>query len=197
MNFEELKRQMLMCRECESKFGFTPSPIFHGRPHSTIVQIGQAPSHSVHLTGKPFNDPSGDRLKYKWYGITDDIFYDENRFYMASMAHCYPGKNPKGGDNPPPSVCSKKWLTKELDMVHNELYIVIGARAAKFLFPDDRFEDLVFKDNALRGKPTLVLPHPSPLNVRWFKNHPQFEEERIPEIRRTIWRTLGLKDVEP
>ncbi|WP_127533073.1 uracil-DNA glycosylase family protein [Paenibacillus kobensis] len=196
MNFDEPRQQILQCRLCEPKFGFEPVPIFQGTERSAIVQIGQAPSSTVHMTKKPFNDASGQKLKYKWYEITDEIFYNEDFFYITAMAHCFPGKNAKGGDNPPPLACARKWLKQEFAQVHNEIYIIIGAKAAKFLFPDDSFEELVFKDSVLNGKPAYVLPHPSPLNVRWFKDHPQFEEQRICEIRKVIWRVLGLRTGE-
>ncbi|GLX69113.1 uracil-DNA glycosylase family protein [Paenibacillus glycanilyticus] len=192
MSFHELKEQISLCQDCRQKFGFTPHPIFRGTANSKIMQIGQAPSKKVHESGLPFNDPSGAKLKYQWYEITDDIFYDENNFYMTGLAHCFPGKHPKGGDNPPPLACANKWLAKEIVMVDNDLYIIIGARAAKYLFPKESFEDLVFRDSQFNGKPAIVLPHPSPLNVRWFKSHPSFEEKRVPEIREMIWDVLGL-----
>ncbi|CAG7649106.1 hypothetical protein PAESOLCIP111_05802 [Paenibacillus solanacearum] len=192
MTFEELKEQIVACEACKAKFGFTPTPIFHGKEQSKIFQISQAPSHNVHLTKKPFNDQTGAKLKYKWYNITDDVFYDEDNFYITALSHCFPGKNARGGDNSPPLSCAKKWLVKELEMVNNRLFVIIGAKAAQFLFPQDRFEDLVFKNSTLHQKPAIVLPHPSPLNVKWFKDHPQFEEKRLPEIREMIWSVLEL-----
>ena len=32
----------------------------------------------------------------------------------------------------------------------------------------------------------LPLPHPSPRNVRWFLDHPWFEGELLPELRRLL-----------
>lgn len=193
LNFATLKHNILACRDCESKFGFPPVPIFHGNEDAIIMQIGQAPSRTVHETKKPFNDLSGAKLKYEWYQITDDIFYDENNFYITSMGHCFPGKNSKGGDNPPPIACAKKWLRTEIEMVNNQLYIIIGARAAKFIFPQENFTDLVRKNMQLNGKLAIVLPHPSPANIRWFTANPSFEAERIPEVRRTVQQVLGLR----
>ena len=53
-------------------------------------------------------------------------------------------------------------------------------------FPNEDFSDLVFKDNFINGKLTIVLPHPSPLNIKWFKDHPMFLNKRIFEIRKII-----------
>lgn len=193
MDFEQLKESILSCRDCRGKFGFAPVPIFHGHQHARIMQISQAPSKLVHMTKKPFNDPSGAKLKYQWYQITDEVFYNEDLFYITALAHCFPGKNPKGGDNPPPSACANKWLREELKLVDNELFVIIGSRAAKFMFPNDNFEDLVFNNHRIDNKPAIVLPHPSPLNIRWFKAHPDFEERRVPEVREMIWNVLKMK----
>jgi len=190
MTFEKLKQDILNCRACVEKFGFDPVPVVRGTANSKIMQISQAPSYNVHLTSKPFNDASGNKLKYQWYKITDEVFYNEDNFYITAMAHCYPGKNPKGGDKPPPLSCAKKWLLKEMEFVDNKLFIIIGSYASKFLFPKENFNDLIFKDNYIDGKLTLVLPHPSPLNIRWFREHPEFEAERLPYIREKVWSVL-------
>jgi uracil-DNA glycosylase len=63
VTFEEFKRNILICRDCEEKFGFEPAPIIHGNVNAKIFQISQAPSKNVHLTKKPFNDSTGEKLK--------------------------------------------------------------------------------------------------------------------------------------
>ncbi len=42
----------------------------------------------------------------------------------------------------------------------------------------------------INGKLAIVLPHPSPLNIKWFKDHPEFMEKRIFEIRKIINKVL-------
>ena len=187
--FEELKAEITACKLCKSNFGYEPHPIFWGNKNAKIMQISQAPSLSVHNTLKPFNDLSGKKLR-QWYGIDDDIFYNQNNFYITSLAHCYPGKSKNGGDRLPPKCCSDRWLKQEINIVDNQIYIIVGSYAAKRLFPNQKFNDLIFNDQILNGKRTYVLPHPSPLNMRWFKNNPKFEQERILEIRKTIYNIL-------
>ena len=183
---DTLLSNLKSCKLCKEKFGFEPHPVFLGNENSRIVQISQAPSATVHETLKPFTDQSGKKLKYEWYMITDDIFYNPDNFYIAALSHCYPGKDKNGNDRFPPKVCYETWIKKELKYINNELYIIIGAKAAKVFFPNDNFNDLIFKDNYINGKLTIVLPHPSPLNIKWFKDHPEFMEKRISEIRKTI-----------
>ena len=184
--FDKLITELKKCEICKDKFGFKPHPIFLGNIHSKIVQISQAPSSAVHETLKPFTDQSGKKLKYEWYQINDDVFYNPNNFYIAALAHCYPGKNKSGNDRLPPKVCYDTWIKKELEYIDNKLFIIIGAKAAKVFFPNENFNELIFKNNYINNKLALVLPHPSPLNIKWFKDHPEFMNKRIFEIRKII-----------
>ena len=191
--FNELIFQIKKCELCKEKFGFKPHPIVLGNVNSKIVQISQAPSATVHQTLKPFTDLSGKKLKYEWYRINDEVFYNPDNFYIAALAHCYPGKDKNGNDRMPPKICYDTWIKKELQYINNKLYIIIGAKSAKMFFPNENFNDLIFKDNYIDGKLTIVLPHPSPLNIKWFKDHPNFMNNRIFEIRNTINKILEVK----
>lgn len=193
--FELLIEQLKHCSTCETKFGFEPHPVFLGDINSKIVQISQAPSATVHETLKPFTDQSGKKLKYEWYKITDEIFYNPKNFYIAALAHCYPGKDKNGNDKSPPKICYEKWLKKELSYINNELYIIIGSKAAKVFFPNEKFNELIFKDNYIDNKLTIVLPHPSPLNIKWFKDNPEFLNKRIHEVRKIINEVLNRGDI--
>jgi uracil-DNA glycosylase family 4 len=190
MTLEELKSEILKCRICEEKFGYEPHPVVQGHENSRIVHISQAPSANVHKVRRSFSDKSGEKLKYEWYQISDETFYNPDNFYIVSLAHCYPGKSKNKGDNLPPKICAETWLNKELELVNNKIYILVGALAAKHFFPKEKFDDLVFKDNLLNKKLAYVLPHPSPLNIKWFIDHPNFEKERIVEVRNVIKKVL-------
>jgi len=187
--FEELKKRIRNCSMCKTLFGFQPHPIIWGEEDAKIVQISQAPSSSVDKSGKPFTDMSGKTIR-SWYQLTEEEFYDPFCFYITSLAHCYPGKDKNGNDKAPPKCCFTKWVEKELKMIHNEIYIVVGAKAARVFFPKSNFEELVFHDQTWNHKLMIVLPHPSPLNKKWLKDHPQFEKERLKEIRKIIHQIL-------
>lgn len=188
--FEKLLSNIKQCETCKEKFGFQPHPITLGNINSKIVQISQAPSASVHETLKPFTDQSGKKLKYEWYKINDETFYNQDNFYITSLAHCYPGKDKNGNDRMPPKICYEKWIKKELEYINNKLYIIIGAKSAKVFFPKEDYNELIFKNNTLNNKLAIVLPHPSPLNIKWFKDHPEFMNKRIIEIRSILYKTL-------
>jgi uracil-DNA glycosylase family 4 len=183
-----LQDQILRCRLCRDTFGFEPHPIVRGNQNAKIMQISQAPSKRVHETGLPFNDSSGKKLRGEWYNIPDTDFYNPDNFYIVSMAHCYPGKSPGKGDRHPPRICSRQWLLKEMALVDNEIYIIIGRIAAEFFFPGEKMASLVFEDKQISGKPAYVLPHPSPLNIKWFRDYPEFMDKRIFRIRKEVQR---------
>ena len=191
--FDKLKQDILNCRICEDRFGFEPHPICWGNEKSKIMHISQAPSLNVYKTLKPFNDASGERLRNEWYRIPDEVFYNPDFFYIVSIAHCYPGKSPGGGDRLPPKDCANRWLLKEIELVDNEIFLIVGGVAAKFFFGRQSFTSLVFNDNYINGKPAYVLPHPSGLNVKWFKDHPEFLQTRIKQIEKVIYKVLDLE----
>jgi uracil-DNA glycosylase family 4 len=188
--FALLMKKIGSCRDCKELFGHEPRPIFRGHKNAKIFQISQAPSQNVHNTGKSFNDLSGKKLRGEWYNISDEDFYNPKNFYISGIAHCYPGKNKNGGDNKPPVYCADKWLRKEMDSVSNKIYVIIGRYAAKYIFPDRDFTELISHNQKQNGKLCIVMPHPSPLNIKWFKDHPEFESKRIPEIRKIVHKAL-------
>ena len=110
---ETLTTRLADCRICADRFAATatahaPRPIVWFRPSARILIAGQAPGARVHAAGKPFFDPSGDRLR-GWLGMDDAEFYDQDRVAIVPMAFCFPGYDAKGADLPPPPVCARTW----------------------------------------------------------------------------------------
>lgn len=192
--FNKLKQEILNCRRCREKFGFEPHPVVMGNANSRIIHISQAPSQNVYNTLKPWNDASGNRLRNEWYHISDEVFYNPDNFYFTSIAHCYPGKSSNGGDRLPPKICAKTWLVREIEAVNNKMFILVGSKAADFFFPNKDFTSLVFKDHVINGKSAYVLPHPSPLNIKWFKDNPDFLNVRVKEIETKVHEVLEMID---
>lgn len=188
--FNELVSEIKSCRDCRDLFGFEPNPVFSGNENAKILQISQAPSQNVHNTNKCFNDSSGRKLRGEWYQISDSVFYDDNNFYISGVGHCFPGKSKNGGDRKPPKYCADKWLYQELNLVNSKLIILLGRASANYFFPKEDFSSLIFNDQEIAGKLVLVLPHPSPLNQKWFKDNPDFEKKRLPEIRKIVHSVL-------
>ena len=78
----------------------------------------------------------------------------------------------------------------KIKYINNKLYIIIGAKSAKVFFPNESFNELIFKNNYINGKLTIVLPYPSPLHIKWFKDHLEFMKKRLFEIRKIINEVL-------
>lgn len=191
MNFIRFQNKLKKCKLCE---GVTGPPFVWGAQEAKIVQISQAPSQIAIKNQKPWSDTSGSRLKYQWYQIPDKVFYNPKNFYITALAHCFPGKNKKGGDKKAPLICARTWLDKEISYLRPKLLIVIGKQAAQFLFPGKNYRQLILQNQTLNSIKCLVLPHASPANIKWLKDNPEFEEKRLPQIRKVIHQTLAMND---
>ncbi|CAN0606634.1 unnamed protein product, partial [Ectocarpus sp. 12 AP-2014] len=164
------------CNLCADRFAATatahaPRPVVWFKPGARILIAGQAPGLRVHESGKPFTDPSGDRLR-DWMGITEDIFYDRSLIAILPMAFCFPGYDTKSSDLPPPAICAKTWrpsLLKALGDVR--LTLLIGGYAQKWhLKEKSGVTNIVSRWRDFRPD-AIPLPHPSWRNTGWLKRH--------------------------
>ena len=187
MDLVQYQNKLRLCRRCKDVVG---PPLVLGNQKAKIVHISQAPSQSAIKNQRSFSDKSGERLKYRWYQISDKQFYNPDNFYITSIAHCFPGKDKKGADKKAPLICALTWLKKEISYLKPKLFIIVGKQAAEFLFPKKDYCNLIARNQKLNGINCVVLPHPSPVNVKWFKDHLEFEKERLPQIRILIHQAL-------
>ncbi|MHA7821082.1 MAG: uracil-DNA glycosylase family protein [Erythrobacter sp.] len=182
-----LAREIRRCTACPD-LPLGPQPIFQLSPSSRILIAGQAPGKITHEKGVPFDDPSGHRLR-EWLGVARDDFYDSDLFAVVPMAFCFPGSG-KSGDFPPPPECARRWRGRVLESLTNiQLTIVIGRYAAAWHLGlgKEPIAEIV-----ARWRDTLpsiiVLPHPSPRNNRWLRQHPWFEDELLPDLKDRVAR---------
>ncbi|MEE4280009.1 MAG: uracil-DNA glycosylase family protein, partial [Halieaceae bacterium] len=181
-----LARDIRRCRLCEDKLPLGPRPVIQVHRRARVLIVGQAPGRRVHETGRPFNDPSGVRLR-GWLGVDEDCFYDPERFALVPMAFCYPGTT-KGGDLAPPPECAQNWRRPLLDCLESvQVTILLGRHALAWHLPGvgGSIADIVasWREHAPR---VFVAPHPSPRNQRWLRNNPAFERETVPAMRRAV-----------
>ncbi len=188
MDLIQFQKKLKNCRICKNVIG---PPLVWGDKKAKIVQISQAPSQTAIKKQKVWSDAAGRRLKYEWYQVSDKVFYNPKNFYITALGHCFPGKDKKGGDKKPPKICADKWLHKEISYLKPKLFIVIGKMAATYLFPGKEYKELIFNDQKLNEIRCFVLPHPSPANIKWFKDNPEFGKRRLSKIRQTIHQILN------
>lgn len=91
-----------------------------------------------------------------------------------------------------PKCCADKWMIQELKLAQDKIYIIIEGIAAEYFFRGRALTSLVFQDLEADGKTALVLPHPSPLNIKWFREHPEFMEKRIIDVEKAVHKVLGI-----
>lgn len=201
---EQLLQRIRACRLCATQplrqpLPQEPNPVLQASAGARLLIAGQAPGVRVHLTGVPFNDRSGDRLR-AWMGVDRALFYDESRIAIAAMSFCFPGHDRSGGDLPPRRECRFQWrdaLLEQLPCV--ETILAIGRYAQDYHLArlgatgGGSVGETVarWRDYACLRPKIIPLPHPSWRNTGWLKRHPWFEEELLPELRQEIARLFG------
>ena len=96
-DLDNLLAEIRACRVCAESMPHEPRPIIRASSTARIAIVGQAPGTRVQASGKPFTDPSGDRLR-EWMGVDETVFYDTSRIAIVPMGFCFPGLDEKGGD---------------------------------------------------------------------------------------------------
>jgi uracil-DNA glycosylase len=193
-DLDTLLAEVRACRACEQHLPLGPRPVLQAGHESRILIIGQAPSASVHASGIPWSDASGERLR-AWLGVDAVVFRDAARFSIVPMGFCYPGRG-TGGDKPPRRECAPLWQERLVTALPNiRLTLLIGQYAQCHYLGSRAKSNLTETVRAWRDyAPGIIpLPHPSPRNTAWFKHHPWFENEVLPMLRDRI-RTLRSSD---
>lgn len=189
-SLDRLLREVRACNACETELPLGPRPVLRAAPTARILIIGQAPGTRVHASGIPWNDPSGDRLR-EWLQLDREHFYDESRIAIIPMGFCYPGKG-KSGDLPPRKECAPLWHDRLLQQLPAlQLRLLVGKYAQDYYLETRRQSLGETVRNHTRYLPAfLPLPHPSPRNIRWFRNNPWFEAEVLPVLRKQVQHAL-------
>lgn len=189
---EDLLVNIRACRICEAHLPLGPRPVLTATRSARLLIAGQAPGRKVHMSGVPWDDASGARLR-DWLGIDSETFYDPTQVAIVPIGFCYPGKA-GSGDAPPRPECRANWHPRLLPLLPEiRLNILIGQYAQAYFLGPSRPGNLTATMRQWRDflPRYLPLPHPSPRNVAWFKANPWFEGEVLPELREQVRQLLG------
>lgn len=198
----DLRAEIARCRICrDAPLGpplpHEPRPVAVLSATARILVAGQAPGTRVHASGRPFTDPSGDRLR-RWMGVTPEVFYDAARIAVVPMGFCFPGQDAHGGDLPPRRECAPAWRGRLIAaMPRIDLVLAIGRPAQLWHLGADAAPTLgetVADWRRILARPTLPavlpLPHPSWRNSGWLKRRPWFEAEVVPRLAELVAERL-------
>lgn len=199
---DELVRRIRACRICRDRpegiaLPHEPRPVLQVSTTARIAICGQAPGTRVHVSGRPFTDPSGDRLRY-WTGLAPDVFYDASQIAIVPMGFCFPGLSVDGSDLAPRQECAGTWHRALFDALPAvRLILLVGAYAQRWHLGAAARDGVTatvarWREFAVGSEPVnyFPLPHPSWRNSGWLKRQPWFEAEAVPALRRVILREL-------
>jgi len=188
---QALAREIRSCTLCAAQLPLGPKPIVQFSATSRILVIGQAPGRITHHSGIPFDDKAGDRLA-SWLGVDADMLHDPERFAIVSMGFCYPGKA-SGGDKPPRPECAPLWHERVFAALpQDRLTLLVGTYAQKRYLPETRAERMADRIAKWRSfGDTIPLPHPAWRSTLFMREHPWFEADMLPELRRRVAAALA------
>ncbi|MCP9230318.1 uracil-DNA glycosylase family protein [Mesorhizobium sp. LMG 17147] len=200
---EALAARVRACRICVDKpagrpLPHQPRPVLRPSSSARILIASQAPGTKVHITGMPFTDASGDRLR-SWLGVGGEEFYDTDKFAIVPMGFCFPGQDARGADLPPRRECAPAWRALLMALMPQvDLVLTIGIYAQSWHMGAARRPSLtetVMDWRAIWAASTdpkiVPLPHPSWRNTGWLKRNPWFEMDLLPFLRSEIRYRLG------
>lgn len=189
---EDLLAEVRACRHCAGDLPLGPRPVLRLAPTARLLIVGQAPGTRVHESGIPWNDPSGDRLR-GWLLMDRQVFYDAARVAIVPMGFCYPGRDARGGDNPPRPECAPLWHERVLAHLPDlRLTLLVGRYAHARYIDGARRRPLTETVRAWRdlGPAVLPLPHPSWRTTAWQRKNPWFDTDLLPDLRQRVAAAL-------
>jgi len=189
---QALLAEIRSCTACAAQLPLGPRPVVQASASARLLIVGQAPSLTVHATGLPWDDKSGEQLR-RWLGIERELFYDAAQVAIMPMGYCYPGRG-RSGDLPPRRECAELWHARLLAQMNQvELTLLIGQYAQRHFLGAARKGSVTETVEAFADyAPCFIpLPHPSPRNTGWFKHHPWFESEVLPVLRERVRQALA------
>jgi uracil-DNA glycosylase len=179
------------CSLCAAHLPLGPKPVFQLDARARLLITSQAPGTLAHASGRPFDDPSGERLR-GWLGLGREVFYDASRVAILPAGLCYPGRLPKGGDAPPRPECAPEWHPRLVPLLRNvRLRLLVGGHAVRLVLGREAGLEASVRGFARHLPRHFPLPHPSWRTRAWAARNPWFEAEVLPALQREVARALS------
>ena len=189
-SLEDVAAAARACTHCAAHLPLGPRPVLRVSATARLLIASQAPGTKVHISGTPWTDASGHRLR-GWLGLTPAEFYDGAKIAILPMGLCYPGRLPKGGDAPPRPECAAMWRPRLLArMPALRLTLLVGSYAQADALGRGAMTERVRNFHAyLPGY--FPLPHPSWRTGAWEARNPWFTAEVLPALRQVVAAVLA------
>ena len=188
-DFAQALQEARACTLCTApQLPLGPKPILQASPSARVLIVGQAPGTKAHLSGIPWDDQSGKRLR-EWTGLTPEQFYDPGLVAILPAGLCYPGASPRGGDNPPIRQCASIWHPRIMPhLTEIRLTLLVGMYAQGLYLKDSK--SLSERVRSYPECPLLPLPHPSWRVAGWMQRNPWFETDILPRLKERVAQAL-------
>ena len=153
---ESLRKAAAGCRACPLWRRATQTVFGEGSAHARVMLVGEQPGHEEDLAGRPFVGPAGKLLDRAL--ATAGI--DRDRVHVTNVVKHFKWE-PRGKlrihvkPNAAEIAACRPWLDAELELIHPEVLVCLGATAAQALL------GRTFKVSQERGKfvPSPLAPH--------------------------------------
>lgn len=198
-DLDNIKKQIMADKENKDYTDRGIGPLYKADVNAKIAIVGQAPGRVAEETGLIWNDQSGDRLR-KWMGVDREMFYETDLIAHLPMDFYYPGKaqgKGQSGDAPPRKGFAEKWHPRLLEnMPQVKTIILVGNYANKYYLGKNMEKNLTKTVRSYEKYMPEFFPlvHPSPLNQRWMKKNPWFEEEVVVALYNFVQKALDQED---
>jgi len=187
---DSLLTEVRACTACADVLPMGARPIVQLSPTARLLIASQAPGTKVHVSGIPFSDPSGDRLR-EWMGLSVKEFYNAGTVAIVPMGFCYPGRLSAGGDAPPRPECAPLWRERLMErMPALRLTLLVGTYAQAHVLGPGKMAERVMGFREYLPK-YFPLPHPSWRSRVWATKNPWFEAEVLPALRLAVREVLA------
>jgi uracil-DNA glycosylase family protein len=163
-DLEALRRAAAGCRGCDLYEHATQTVFGAGVAHAAVMLVGEQPGDREDIEGKPFVGPAGALLDQALAqaGLDRDSLYVTNavkHFKWERRGKVRLHKKPGARE----VAACKPWLLAEIDAVHPEIVVCLGATAAQALlgaeFRVTRQRGQIM--DGPRDRPTMATVHPS------------------------------------
>ena len=160
---DKLAAEAAGCQACDLYKNATQTVFGEGPQSARVVLVGEQPGDQEDKAGAPFVGPAG-RILDK--ALADAGLSRHDVYVTNAVKHFKWTAKGKRRIHQRPSArevaACKRWLCAELEIVHPEVLVVLGATAGQALF-GSRFRVGAARDEVLEfeGRPTIATIHPS------------------------------------